>query len=91
MALTFAIDPGNTRSAYVVLAPDTTIIAKGILPNDDLRLLLREFVQANDVVLAIEMIASYGMASARKSSILACGLGDTSNRCHATNMSTARK
>lgn len=61
MALIFAIDPGNTRSAYVVLTSDK-IIAKGILPNDDLRLLLREFAQANDIVLAIEMIASYGMA-----------------------------
>lgn len=46
--IVFSIDPGNTRSAYVVLTPDKSI-AKGILPNDDLRLLLREFVQANDV------------------------------------------
>jgi hypothetical protein len=60
MALTFAIDPGNTKSAYVVLAPE--IIAKGILPNDELRLLLREFAENNEIVLAIEMIASYGMA-----------------------------
>jgi hypothetical protein len=61
MALTFAIDPGNTHSAYVVLTSDN-IIAKGILPNDDMRLLLREFAENNDIVLAIEMIASYGMA-----------------------------
>jgi hypothetical protein len=57
-----AIDPGTTKSAYVVYQ-DGNILEKGILENTELLLKLRngfpDYI-IND--MAMEMIASYGMA-----------------------------
>lgn len=57
-----AIDPGNTKSAWVLFR-DGKIIEKGIYANDDLAAELGHhfaFIEAEH--LAVEMIASYGMA-----------------------------
>jgi hypothetical protein len=56
-----AIDPGTTESAYV--AWDGTVLDAGFVPNPVMREFLRarlEFLRATSI--AIEMIASYGMA-----------------------------
>lgn len=56
-----AIDPGNTESAYVVYcANEHSILAKGKVPNEQMAEILGAAVFAGHVV-AIEMIASYGM------------------------------
>jgi hypothetical protein len=63
-----AIDPGNIRSAYVLLHEDGTPAAKGRVSNEDMRRILLEPVTNLGAVgamidaIAIEMIASYGMA-----------------------------
>lgn len=71
-----AIDPGTTRSAYVVF-DDGLILDHGILPNGEMLDRIHEWSEPVDhhtvaytascpsllpEVLAIEMIASYGMA-----------------------------
>lgn len=59
-----AIDPGPTESAYVVIAADTRRpVVFDKVPNGELlRRLLPECWIALDVTVAIEMVASYGMA-----------------------------
>lgn len=57
-----AIDPGTTESGYVVMA-DSGIDSSGVLPNPE----MLDFIKWRDMCgyedrLAIEMIASYGMA-----------------------------
>ena len=54
-----AIDPGNVQSAYVLVREDLSVIAKGILPNEELLALIPS--HPKDTELAIEMVASYGM------------------------------
>lgn len=60
-----AIDPGNTRSAYVLLGAQLEPMEFGIFEND---LLLQTIQDMRDVGIAdntdfvIEMVASYGMA-----------------------------
>ena len=58
------IDPGNIESAYCLIsAEDYKPIEFGKLPNEDLRRRLKEILDKGDVyAIAIEMIASYGMA-----------------------------
>lgn len=61
----FAIDPGNIESAYVILGSDWSIKAHKKAPNEiileDLKnALQRQSTPITDV--AIEMVASYGMA-----------------------------
>lgn len=59
-----AIDTGNEKSAFVLLEGEQ-IIDKGILPNDEMIVLLSPSAWSNRLAadhLAIEMIASYGMA-----------------------------
>ncbi|MBA7561101.1 hypothetical protein ES708_02736 [subsurface metagenome] len=54
------IDPGTSQSAGVVLA-DGAIVCKAVwLPNEDVLQWLRDFPAP--AVLAVEMVASYGMA-----------------------------
>lgn len=53
-----AIDPGPKESAWVVL--DGTTVTAGMALNDALVIRLRDYWKAD--VLAVEMIASYGMA-----------------------------
>lgn len=52
-----AIDPGTTQSGWCILYQDS-ILGSGVMPNEDMRLFLK---QQDYDVLAIEMIASYGM------------------------------
>lgn len=60
-----AIDPGTSQSAYV-LWDGATLHHKGILPNADLRaLLVSRDLMPYDLV-AIEMVACYGMAVGRE-------------------------
>ena len=55
----FAIDPGSEKSAFVLYdSHDKVILEKGIEENED----IMELVVSYDYnILAIEMIASYGM------------------------------
>ena len=54
----FAIDPGNECSAYVIWE-EHKILSKGIVPNERMLGLLQP--NSSDDLLAVEMIASYGM------------------------------
>ena len=58
------IDPGNVESAYVVVADDLSeVLEKGKVENHELMKLLTRFKLKYDIrYVAIEMIASYGMA-----------------------------
>ena len=63
MSTTLAIDPGNTKSAYVVIRDDTRRpVAFGKIPNDDLlgKMDMDPELHFADRVV-IEMVASYGM------------------------------
>lgn len=52
-----AVDPGTTQSGFVILENDH-VITSGVLPNAK----ALELVAAHDGVVAIEMVASFGMA-----------------------------
>lgn len=54
-----AIDPGTTESGWCIYHPDRGILGAGVKPND---LILDEIRYQPVDHLAIEMIASYGMA-----------------------------
>ena len=57
-----AIDPGPTRSAYVVFDDGEQLVdEKGILPNDEMHARLGELAIGGVERLVVEMIASYGM------------------------------
>ena len=58
-----AIDPGPEQSAFVILRDDGTPENADILPND---VLLHRITRINADHLAIEMVASYGMAVGRE-------------------------
>ena len=53
-----AIDPGTTQSAWLILESPNTIVEFGKLPNNQIGFVIKN---ADYNVLAIEMIASYGM------------------------------
>jgi hypothetical protein len=56
-----AIDPGNEKSAYCFINKETyQPIEFGILPNKELRELILDY--PTEIDMAIEMVASYGMA-----------------------------
>lgn len=58
----FAIDPGNTYSAYVLYDPEAhDVQAKGKLENYDMLKLLAMQTHDGECQFVIEMIASYGM------------------------------
>ena len=58
----FAIDPGNTFSAYVVFTPEK-ILFKGRISNPEMIVVVRTLKgELIDPRLSIEMISSYGMA-----------------------------
>lgn len=63
-----AIDPGNTESAYVLMDEDYKPLEFGKLKNSDMRQYLKsamryeEFKDDYYTRVALEMIASYGMA-----------------------------
>lgn len=64
-----AIDPGNVQSAYAILDASAKIESFGILPNDELLPMLKDglvnddlYIGSAEYTLAIEMVASFGMA-----------------------------
>jgi hypothetical protein len=60
-----AIDPGNTYSAYALIDADRRPLFFGKIPNDDLLGVLDHLVVGEEAAptrIAIEMVASYGMA-----------------------------
>ena len=61
MTRVLAIDPGNTESAYVLTDHDHRPVKFAKAPNEEIRSELRNLIPYADVV-AIEMIASYGMS-----------------------------
>jgi hypothetical protein len=63
-----AIDPGTTESAYVVYNPTATLKIPrfGKLPNQELLQVLPSLALDGGPEVAIEMIASYGMAVGRE-------------------------
>ena len=68
MKYILSIDPGNEYSAYSLLDEELRPIKFGKITNDEMVKLLREFeVQhgVNELSVAIEMVASYGMAVGR--------------------------
>lgn len=67
----FAIDPGNEYSAYVLANDDLSIVDKGKVKNNELLEIIYETflmhvengkIKSNVDHVAIEMVASYGMA-----------------------------
>ena len=60
-----AIDPGNTYSGYAVLQmPDFKLLDFGKVENDELLYIISLYADRVDAV-ALEMVASYGMAVGR--------------------------
>ena len=61
----FAIDPGNEESAYALLNPDLKPISIGKKRNEEVQKVLLDVMNEYSLLeldIAIEMIASYGMA-----------------------------
>lgn len=56
-----AIDPGTTQSGFVILA-NGRVMSSGVLPNGN----VLKLVAVHEGHIAIEMIASYGMAVGRE-------------------------
>jgi hypothetical protein len=64
-AITLAIDPGTTQSGWVEYdAESHRVLDSGVMPNDEMLRCLEHPSRAD--ALAIEMIASYGMAVGRE-------------------------
>ncbi len=57
-----AIDPGNEESGYVILNDDLSISKKGKVDNEEILYIIEFFAWQDGKYIAIEMIASYGMA-----------------------------
>ena len=63
----FAIDPGNTESAYCVVDAETLRpLVFDKVPNEALREYIRSFRFEEEDRAAVEMVASYGMAVGRE-------------------------
>lgn len=63
--LILAIDPGTTESGWVLLAGER-VMRSGVLPNAQLLEWIGDDPDLKTVMLAIEMIASYGMPVGRE-------------------------
>lgn len=57
-----AIDPGNEKSAWVILNDNLKPVKFGIYENDEMINWINEYLYNSDGKVCIEMIASYGMA-----------------------------
>lgn len=66
MTRVLSIDPGDRYSAYTLLAPDRKPLDFGKVPNDDLRVMLRDNLTIQADLVGVEMIASYGMPVGRE-------------------------
>ena len=69
--IVLAIDPGNIESAYVLMDEHYKPLKFGKVPNADMRIIITEletenflkgFSSGGQIITAIEMVASYGMA-----------------------------
>ena len=56
-----AIAPGTTQSGWVLIDAGR-VMRSGVLPNGDMLNIIMSYWRQTDVRLAIEMVASYGMA-----------------------------
>ncbi len=57
-----AIDPGTEQSAWLFYdADDNLVLSRDITPNDDVLAAIAHYHPIDDDLLAVEMIASYGM------------------------------
>lgn len=65
MTRILAIDPGTTESGWVLLE-DGKVDVCGVQSNADMLHTLADYWRQDDMTLAIEMIASYGMAVGRE-------------------------
>jgi hypothetical protein len=61
-----AIDPGTTESGWCLLKDDGLPFQSGVLSNEDMLDVVWGGHHTKDTVLAIEMIASYGMPVGRE-------------------------
>jgi hypothetical protein len=61
-----ALDPGTTQTGWVEYGGDNGIIESGIMPNEQVLEMLKRAHRPDYHCLAIEMIASYGMAVGRE-------------------------
>lgn len=63
-----AIDPGNEESGYVLIDKDLKPLEFGKFVNDNIKQELRRNIEkyGHDLKIAIEMVASYGMAVGRE-------------------------
>ena len=57
-----AIDPGNIESGYVILNDDLSVRRKGKVINEEMLNIIKSACYYKKVDVAIEMVASYGMA-----------------------------
>ena len=64
MSTILAVDPGTTESGWALLR-GTKVLDSGVVPNEEMLAAIGENLHAADH-LAIEMIASYGMAVGRE-------------------------
>lgn len=66
--LILAIDPGSTESGYVLLDENLKPLEFGKFINENIRQELRRNIEkyGHDLKIAIEMVASYGMAVGRE-------------------------
>lgn len=76
-----AIDPGNTESAYVVIDADCQPLEFDKVPNGDLRDLMLKLRYVIADVIAIEMVASYGMPVGKDVFETVLWTGRFSERC----------
>lgn len=61
-----ALDPGTTQTGWVEYGGDGGVIESGVMPNADVLIMLQRAHGPDYHCLAIEMIASYGMAVGRE-------------------------
>jgi hypothetical protein len=85
-----AIDPGNTESAYVIW-DGVKIHAAAKVSNSEMRCVLRDYIcdckfALNKPSVAIEMIASYGMAVGKSVFETCVEIGRLVQICHDRNV-----
>ena len=68
--IVFAIDPGNTESAYCVMNDQFKLMEFAKLPNDEVMSCMKRWqnkeIQDRPGIIVIERVASYGMAVGRE-------------------------
>lgn len=83
------IDPGSDQSAIVRLS-NGKVLSAHILPNDELLNTVRKHVEYGDSPIAVEMIASYGMAVGKEVFETCVLIGRIIEICHSFNVPVQR-